>query len=92
VIRELIHVMRGRLDVLSKSVEDGRWLGPTVSEIVEDVCEQVDVVRRSKADVEKTNQGTEGRAPGLFGLVDVVFPLARDSRRLREVSRARARR
>jgi len=26
VIRELLHVRRGLLDVLSKLVEDGRWL------------------------------------------------------------------
>ena len=53
---------RGLLDVLSKLVEDGRWLRKAVSETVEDVCEHVDVVHLHEADVEKTNKGTEGRA------------------------------
>ena len=55
------------------------------SEAVDDVCEHVDIVRRNAADVEKPNQGSEGRAHGLLGSVDVVFPLVEESRRAAEV-------
>ena len=53
-------MMKGLLDVLSKLVEDGRWLRQAVSWVFKDVCEQVDIVRRNGPDVEKTNQVIEG--------------------------------
>ena len=72
--------MKGLLDVLSKLVEDGRWLRQAVSWVFKDVCEQVDVVRRNETDLEKTKQGTGGRDHRFFGLVEVVFPRIEDAR------------
>jgi hypothetical protein len=60
-----------------------------VSEAVDAVCEQVDVVRRNAADGEQKNHVTEGRAHGPGGSVDVVFPLLKERRRVAQVGRAR---
>ena len=46
----LLHVIRRLLHVLSKLVGDGRWLHHVVSEVLEVVGGQADVVRRSEAD------------------------------------------
>ena len=68
----LLHVIRRLLHVLSKLVGDGRWLHHVVSEVLEVVGGQADVVRRSEADgssssnyaeLNDTNGGGHRRPP-----------------------------